>query len=145
MITKNLTVGAFIVFLSGCASKPDNYDKNDYAAFVDVTVLNLANTKPSDFEKDSPMISLREMCKKFTVDPVKHRDEMLDIAASVGETRRLVQSPGTPELRLALSRRDADFIYQDCRAEYLMTNGATTAPLIKLKPVAEYKSDAWKQ
>lgn len=145
MNTKFFAKVGLVIVLTGCASKPDNYDRNIFAAVVDVTVINLANTKPIDFEKDNPMISLRGLCKKYTADPIKHREEMLDIAASVGESYWNLHFPAVPKQWQPLSRRYADLIYQDCRAEYLMAQGATTAPPIKLKPVSEYKTDNWKK
>lgn len=144
MTAKLLTKVAVIIILSGCASNPDNYDKREFTAVADVTVINLANTKPIDLQKSKPMISLREVCKKYTVDPAKHRDEMLEIAALIGETNSKVHFPRAPEQWQSLSRSIADLIYQDCRAEYLMSHGATKAPIIKLKTISEYNTDDWK-
>ncbi len=145
MNAKSLTKLSLVILLAGCVSKPDNYDRNVFAAVADVTIINLAKTKPVDFDKDNPMISLRGVCQQYTVDPAKHREEMLDIAASVGETYWNFHFPGQPKQWQSFSRRNADLIYQDCRAEYLMARGATAVPLIKLKDPSEYKTDEWKK
>lgn len=73
---------AFIIVLTGCVSKPDNYDKSVFTKLASLTVTNLAKTKPKDFQSNNPMISIKELCKHYTIDPANHRDEMLDIGAS---------------------------------------------------------------
>ncbi len=145
MNAKTLTKVGLVIVLTGCVSKPDNFDRNVFASAVDITVIKLANTKPIDFEKEKPLIYLRKVCQKYTVDPAKHREEMLDIAASADEAYWDFHFPGEPKQWQSVSRRNADLIYQDCRAEYLKARGATTAPLIKLKDPSEYKTDEWKE